>query len=292
MTDHGIQAEWIAIDWAADRIKGWAMQGSTVLDQASVAPMPQASVAETFATLTAHWDGGSGKVKVVSCGAAPGQTGGLSKVPCPATGAAPNPVKSGAGFDTFAIPGLRQDKPFDAIWGAETRIAGFLSLNPDWDGVICLPGDITCWALISANEVVSFQTFMTGQLVHLLRNAPAFANRPVRDDWNNNVFVEALNDSMSRPERLAARLSELRAQVVLEPDAALAMHAHLTGLLLGAELSAARPYWLGQQLAVIGRDDLAAPYADALETQGVPVTKTDADRATLAGLVGAWRLIS
>ena len=47
--------------------------------------------------------------------------------------------------------------------GEETQIAGFLALNPGWDGVICLPGTHSKWAHVSAGEVVSFQTFLTGE---------------------------------------------------------------------------------------------------------------------------------
>ena len=39
-----------------------------------------------------------------------------------------------------------------------------------------------------------------------------------------------------------------------------------------AELAAARPYWLGQHVALIGDDKLCKAYADALGAQGLPVT--------------------
>ena len=94
---------------------------------------------------------------------------------------------------------------------------------------------------------------------------------------------------MTRPERLAARLFSLRAEGLLseqDPDIAT---GRLSGLLIGAELAGAQPYWLGQQVAVLGAGPLAKLYVDALATQSVPAIQVQADRATLAGLTAAYR---
>ena len=65
--------------------------------------------------------------------------------------------------------------------------------------------------------------------------------------------------------------------------------ARLSGLLIGAELAATKPYWLGQQVAVIGEGGLARLYVNALATQSVAATQVNADRVTLAGLGAAYR---
>ena len=67
--------------------------------------------------------------------------------------------------------------------------------------------------------------------------------------------------------------------------------ARLSGLLIGAELAAARPFWLGQQVAVVGANNLSQIYADALAAQGVPATVADGARMALAGLQAAYRLV-
>ena len=65
--------------------------------------------------------------------------------------------------------------------------------------------------------------------------------------------------------------------------------ARLSGLLIGAELAAARPYWLGQRIGLIGAPALCALYAGALAAQGAPTETMEAEAATLAGLTAAWR---
>jgi len=65
--------------------------------------------------------------------------------------------------------------------------------------------------------------------------------------------------------------------------------ARLSGLLIGAELAGARPYWLGQQIAVIGAGKISSHYIKALELQGTPATQVQGDSVTLAGLIAAYR---
>ncbi|MRU15927.1 2-dehydro-3-deoxygalactonokinase [Roseovarius sp. A21] len=172
--------------------------------------------------------------------------------------ALPAPVlpKGGA-----TCPALTQDSPPDVI-GAWVRIwiAGFLASRENWDGIICAQeGGISHWLHISADEVVSCQSFLTPRLNDALGGADC------PDDT-------ALADSLSRPERLAAHL---RAAEVAGNAGA------LTGHLIGAELAAARAYWLGQQVAVIG-DRLG--YSGALRAQGVPVEEAETEALEPLGL--------
>jgi 2-dehydro-3-deoxygalactonokinase len=102
------------------------------------------------------------------------------------------------------------------------------------------------------------------------------------------AFAEAVGETLSRPERLAQRLFSIRADNVLSglsPDAA---RGRLSGFLIGAELAAARPYWLGQEVAVAAAPGLADLYAAALGAQGVAVRTLDADPLTRLGLARAW----
>jgi 2-dehydro-3-deoxygalactonokinase len=186
---------------------------------------------------------------------------------------------------------MKQASPPDVMRGEETQIAGFLALNTGWDGVICLPGTHTKWVHVSAGEVVSFQTALTGELFALLARHSTLRHSIAETGWDEDAFAAALDQARSRPERLAAALFALRADDLLNgcpPDTA---RARLSGLLIGADLAASRAYWLGQQVAVIGASETAAPYVRALQLQGVPATVADGDRMTLAGLTAAHRAL-
>lgn len=185
-----------------------------------------------------------------------------------------------AGPLVWQLPDLVQSAPGGHLGAHALRIDAFLSLNPNWDGVICLPGQTSIWALVSADEVVSFQPFATSQLLNALCPNNSTPETP--------AMGEVLQDVMSRPERMAAKLAEAQSHLQLGHLSQDEAAGWIWGACLGAELAAARPYWLGQNLALIAPAPFAAPYRAALESQGLPVTVADEARLTQLGFERAW----
>ncbi|WP_299351031.1 2-dehydro-3-deoxygalactonokinase [uncultured Shimia sp.] len=289
-----MKADWIAVDWGTSRLRAWAMQGETVLAEASstngMGRLSQDAFEPALLNLVEDWLEG-GPIDVVACGMV-GARQGWVEAPYSAVPVSPFPERlfQVQGTDprlrVYVVPGLKQERPADAMRGEETQVAGFLARHENWDGVVCLPGIHTKWAHVSANEVVSFQTFMTGEMFDLLSEASVLRHS-VGEGGDQEAFVDALGDSMSRPESLAARLFGLRAQDLLHGQSKATARARLSGYLIGAELAAARPYWLGQKVALIGASGLAGHYAAALKLQGVPAQVFERDEMTLAGLAAA-----
>ena len=210
-----------------------------------------------------------------------------SAVPAPALAEKIIPVpNTDARLRVHVVPGLKQVKPADVMRGEETQVAGFLAQNPNWDGVLCLPGTHTKWVHVSADEVVSFRTFMTGEMFALL-SQQSVLQHSVGAGWDEEAFRAGLDVTLSRPENLASELFAIRASDLLEATPPAVARARLSGLLIGAELAAARAYWLGQQIAVIGEATLSAVYAEALKAQGGFVSVADGQDMTLAGLRAA-----
>ncbi|MCE8009771.1 2-dehydro-3-deoxygalactonokinase [Aestuariivita sp.] len=166
-----------------------------------------------------------------------------------------------------AIPMLRQEHPVALTRGAEVAMAGYLVQAPQFDGVLLVLGQETCWSHISAGEVVSFQTFLTPQL------ADALKAKPTRLDA---AFDAALGETLSRPERLAQHLASTHASGT----------GQIVAHLIGAEIAAAKPYWLGQRIVVLGADP--DPYIRALTAQGATVETASLDEALLGGFHAAW----
>ena len=200
-------------------------------------------------------DGGDAPIVMVGGGGTP------RSLPCKAVPELEAGVGGGWLFPPLAWDG-------QASGGAEARIAGYASANPNWDGVICVAGEATVWAHVSAGEVISFQRFVTGQLA---------AAMEVDETWDEAAMRRALDDAMARPERLAAYIARAG-------DA-----GTLWGALLGAELAAARVYWLGQEVVLIGEGLAAEALQGALAVQGVPVRQEDDTEMLLAGLEAAVR---
>lgn len=231
--------------------------------------------------------------QIVVCGMAGARQGWIEAayraVPCaPVTpGAFVSPPVRDARLRVQILPGLSQAKPADVMRGEETQIAGALALNPGFDGVICLPGTHAKWAQISAGEVVSFQTFMTGELFALLSGQSVLRHGMAGDGWDDAGFAQGLGDALSRPEKFGAQLFALRAEGLLNALPPQTARSRLSGLLIGAELAASRPYWLGQAVLLVGAKSLSAAYAKALALQGASVTELDDKACTLAGLTAA-----
>lgn len=283
---------WIAVDWGTSRLRAYRMEGARVLEEAAsedgMGRLAPNAFEPALLALIEGWV--QDVTRVVVCGMA-GARAGWHEAPYVAVPARPADLRPvpvpthDARLRVTIAPGLKQVAPrADVMRGEETQIAGFLSLNQGFDGVVCLPGTHAKWAQISADEVVSFQTFMTGEMFALLGSASVLKASVAPSGWDDAAFLEALARTLSRPETLASDLFTLRADDLLHGSAPETARARLAGLLIGAEIAAAKPYWLGQQVALIGENALCGHYASALGAQGVPTSTHAADAMTIAGL--------
>jgi len=291
-TDAGTM-DWIAVDWGTSSLRVWGMCGARTLRSArserGMGTLSRDGFEPALLELVGDWPGGAGPMPVFACGMVGSRQGWVEApyrgVPCtpldPAAAVAA-PVRDRR-LAVRVVPGLRQDRPADVMRGEETQIAGFLAGNPGWDGVVCLPGTHSKWVHLSAGEVVSFQTFLTGEMFALLSEQSVL--RHSLAGWDAAGFAEGLDAGLERPERLLSRLFSIRAEGLLAGLDPAVARARLSGLLIGAELAAARPYWLGRQVAVIGAEGVGRAYAEALARLSVPVSRHDGGAMTLAGLL-------
>ncbi|MEM7721940.1 MAG: 2-dehydro-3-deoxygalactonokinase [Pseudomonadota bacterium] len=285
--------DWIAVDWGTTHLRAWAMgQDGRVLGKASsdagMNTLDPSEFEPTLASLIAPWRRTG--IRVLACGMV-GARQGWQEAPYVAVPTRPSEVKPARITAThdmdqkvWIVPGLSQSNPPDVMRGEETQIAGFLAEEPDFEGILCLPGTHTKWVHLSAKEVVSFRTFMTGETFDLLSNNSVLRHSVAAPRLDTTAFVEAVSDTLSRPEQLAAKLFSIRAEATLTGTDPAVSRARLSGYLIGAELAAARPYWLGQEVVIAGEGALTSLYGQALEAQGAMVRMIDADPLTLRGL--------
>jgi 2-dehydro-3-deoxygalactonokinase len=288
---------WIAVDWGTSHLRAFAMDaGGQVLDKAQsadgMATLAQAEFEPALLRLVGPWLG-SDPVTVLACGMVGARQGWIEAayqpVPCkPGSAGLTRARAQDLRLDVLILPGLSQASPTDVMRGEETQILGVLAENPDFDGIICLPGTHTKWAHVSAGEVVSFQTAMTGEIFALLAEKSVLRHSLGGGDLDKGTFDTAIADMLSRPERLAHSLFGIRAASLLTDQSNSVARGRLSGLLIGAELAATRPYWLGREIAIAGAPALSALYARALKSQGVSVAVKPGDDLTLHGLRRAY----
>ena len=295
--DH--KPKWLAADWGTSNLRLWAIgDDGAVLDmRTSDKGMGQLAPEEfetVFVDVAADWLDTANTV--VACGMV-GSRQGWVEAPYQTAPCAVCPSKMAKalvlrdGLSVHIIPGIRQTDPADVMRGEETQIAGYLAQNDGWDGVICLPGTHTKWVHVSAGEVVSFQTCMTGEMFALLSEESVLRHSIADSGWNEDTFLEALSLTLSRPERMAGHLFSLRAAQLIHNTDAQTLRARLSGLLIGAELASTKPYWLGQNVALIGAEAVSQPYLAGLAAQGIDVVRADATDMALAGIKAAHALL-
>ncbi|MEQ6204552.1 2-dehydro-3-deoxygalactonokinase [Sulfitobacter sp. HNIBRBA2951] len=284
---------WVAVDWGTSRLRAWVHDGDDVTALSSDAGMgtlePDA-FEKALILLIEPYLSADKVTPVICCGMVGARQGWAEAAYAPVPAAPPDAngalrvASDDPRIEVYILPGMSQAKPADVMRGEETQIAGLIAIRPDFDGVLCLPGTHTKWAHISAGEIVSFATFMTGEMFALLSGQSVLRHSLGGDGWDDDAFTTAVTDAMARPERIGSSLFSLRAASLLEDLPPATARARLSGTLIGVELAAARPYWLGREVVLIGDQTVTSPYAAALSAQGVTAACAPADELTLHGL--------
>lgn len=300
MTDRmdRVAADWIAADWGTSHLRLWLIgRDAAVIRRLDSDQGMGRLAAADYEPVLLDLIGGdlpaAGRLPVIVCGMA-GARQGWAEAAYVAAPAAPPGIGQARRVETrdprlavFILPGMKQLSPADVMRGEETQIAGFLAGEPAFDGILCLPGTHCKWAHVSAGEVVSFRTFMTGEIFALLGTQSVLRHSVATAGWDDDAFGAAVSDAMAHPAMVPGRLFALRAEALLAGLAPETARARLSGLLIGMELAAARPYWLGQRVVIVGESGIAGAYGTALAAQGTPVRAVSAEAMTLAGLGAA-----
>lgn len=293
-----IDMKWIAVDWGTSHVRAWAMDAqNTPLEMFHSDKGMGKLTPDQYEDALVELMGGAlpdRPLDVVICGMAGAKQGWseapYAQTPClpPTADIATRVSVQKTNLNVYILPGVSQDQPADVMRGEETQIAGFMAANPQFDGVVCLPGTHTKWAHVSAGEIVSFRTFMTGETFALLSTQSVLRHSVGGDDWEPEIFGEAVGKAYGRPGSFAAQLFSLRAESLLHDLTPSQAKARLSGLLIGLELAGSKPYWLGQAIALVGANSLSTIYKDALALQGAEAAIVDAEAMTLAGLTAAY----
>ena len=170
---------WIAVDWGTSNLRAWAMDeaGAALAEAASPAGMgglARDGFEPALVALIDPWLAPGRRTDVIACGMVGARQGWIeapyAAVPGPPAAPAPSPARRCAtrAWRCTCCTASARPIPADVMRGEETQIAGLIAREPGFDGVACLPGTHAKWAHVSAGEVVSFSTFMTGELFALI----------------------------------------------------------------------------------------------------------------------------
>ena len=285
-------------DWGTTRLRLTLFDGEHQLAQADGPGIGAltASAADTLLAALAPWRGRYRLERVVLCGMA-GSRSGVIEAPyldCPAGASDWAGQAASLALDGLSIriaPGfaasLANGAP-DVMRGEETQVFGALALRPELsqgDHWLVLPGTHSKWCHISDGRILSFQTFLTGELFALLSTRSSLllgADRSVDRDAGERGFSEGL--ARAQEGRALSALFETRAAQLRARRSGAWAEGFLSGLMIGAEVAEAVEMFDVQAATLVGASSLIQRYRPALQGHGLSVETLSGEDCVLAGL--------
>lgn len=291
--------DWIAVDWGTSRLRVWAMRGGEAVGEASSGDGMGVLAGQGFEAallrLIAPWLG-EGRMPVIAAGMVGARRGWVEAAYLPAPlsldvlgGALTVVPVQDPRLEMHIIPGVSQAGPADVMRGEETQLLGLSRLREGYSGAVCLPGTHSKWATLDRGRLTGFRTAMTGEIFDLIATRSVIA-AVLEDGTDDEGFDEGLRAARADPGALTALIFSLRAEALLHGGSGTRRRARLSGMLIGAEVSAIGD--AGGEVAVIGSPALAPLYARAIESAGGTARIEDSTRTTLAGLTAIREMLS
>ncbi len=292
-----------AVDWGTSSFRLWllAEDGTVLGERRSAEGMASAAGTGFGRVLESHLDalGVDAALPAVICGMAGARQGwreaGYLDTPADLAASERHAlVLEGYPRDVRILPGIAQRDAAspDVMRGEETQLAGLVAAGVT-SGLVCMPGTHSKWVQLQDGNVVSFATYMTGELFGVLarhsilknaiEEAPAVPSDP--------AFVNAVKASLAAPHAFANALFAIRASQLLDFASASEGAARLSGLAIGLEVSGALArFGRVESVVLVGEGRLGESYKGALEAIGLAVDHRNADEAVRRGLLGAARI--
>jgi 2-dehydro-3-deoxygalactonokinase len=287
----------IAVDWGTSALRAALIcHGQTVAQRHSdqgILQIPQNGFAQALTGFCGDWMAHPQALTLI-CGMA-GSAQGWQLAPymaCPSR--LQNLTQHLVWVETgkvALVPGLACDLPHapDVMRGEETQVLGALQLMGGADATVVLPGTHSKWVQVKNQQVLRFQTFMTGECFSLLKQhsilartlspTPSFA--APSDDLDETSFEQGVALAL-RGESLLHTLFSVRTLALMERLNPTQGLAYLSGLLIGEEIRAQTDGLTGP-LLVVANPVLQKRYQRALALRGLDC-QTMGDEATWTGL--------
>jgi 2-dehydro-3-deoxygalactonokinase len=219
-------------------------------------------------------------------------------VPCPTAPPALaeklHRFETSGGRAVAIVPGLMltsAERDGDVIRGEETQIVGLIDSEPRFDGIAILPGTHSKWVAVAGGAIVSFQTFLTGELFDLLAHH-SFLRHSVASDGRDLAsapdFALAVRRVAEDGLPFLASIFSVRVRQLLDGAKPANNLAYLSGLIIGGEIAAAWELGLfaaGHAFRIVGAQPLASAYGRALAILGHEATQHDGKDFVLRGLI-------
>jgi 2-dehydro-3-deoxygalactonokinase len=294
-----MQPRLIGLDWGTTSCRAYLIgTDGAVLARATEGPgilrIDNGAFGAALDTMTGAWITAHGKLPVILSGMI-GSRQGWAEAPYATCPAGADDIVTAlaridhAGRTISLVPGLstENDGMPDVMRGEETQILGALALSGRDDGLFLLPGTHSKWAEVSGGRIVSFRTFMTGEVFGALKDH-TILGRLMRGDARDCAgFARGVREgaALRGGAALLNRIFATRTYGLTGRLADTALADYLSGLLIGAEVATAMEN-ARVAVTIVATAALAARYAEALRVLSRDSALAPADCVA----AGHWRL--
>jgi 2-dehydro-3-deoxygalactonokinase len=175
-----------------------------------------------------------------------------------------------AGRAIALVPGLSTENGGmpDVMRGEEMQVFGALALSERDDGLFLLPGTHSKWVEVSGGRIVSFRTFMTGEVFGALKDH-TILGRLMNEGADPEGFARGVREgvALGSAGALLNRLFATRTYGLMDKLSGAALSDYLSGLLIGAEVAEATRR-TKSDVTIIASPSLSQRYTDALTVLG------------------------
>jgi 2-dehydro-3-deoxygalactonokinase len=193
-----------------------------------------------------------------------------------------------AGLSMALVPGLwtENDGMPDVMRGEETQIFGALALSGQGDGLFLLPGTHSKWAEVRGDRIISFRTFMTGEVFGALKEH-TILGRLMNEGADADAFARGVREgaALDSAGALLNRVFATRTYGLMDKLVDTALSDYLSGLLIGAEVAEATRT-TQDPVTIIASPVLVQRYTDALRLLSRDSTLAPQDCVA----AGHWRI--
>jgi 2-dehydro-3-deoxygalactonokinase len=186
---------------------------------------------------------------------------------------------------TGIVPGLSQASlaGADVMRGEEVQVLGAVAAGAVPPGAtVCHPGTHAKWMSLQGGRITAFRTKMTGELFSLVAKHSILAPLLQGEARLDAAFELGVDDALRGVDMLTGlfriRARHLLGETIGEPA------SYASGLVIGCDVRAGLGEHREEPIALVGRPDLCALYAAALDRAGHRATQLDGAEAFLAGI--------
>lgn len=291
----GTRIDCIIADWGTSNRRAWALAADgTVLaerhDDQGLLAITDRRFAESFRRFCGDWLQPAGMIPIIMAGMV-GSKLGWRDVPYQMAPVALRDLSRHlARIDDLLVgqvwiaPGVALDdgKQLEVMRGEECQILGALLQSGSDEGTFLLPGTHSKWTQVKNGKIISFRTYMTGEVYGLLRKSGTLSQLMEGDA----VYEEAFHKGVLRSQdpdagNLLHSLFSVRTLGLFDRLPRSDLASYMSGLLIGAEIQDAAS-WLAHHhvsggITAIGSPALLRAYRQAAASLRIDLIPVDSD---------------